>query len=420
MKRSRAPAAEAAKPATIPEGKGSGINRTALLLGALALAIVVWGGLRLRDSAREQWIASASVDQLEAAAKTHPDEADVLARLGTQLLESGNTARAEPLLSRALELDPSSDRRWTEHSKSILGDREAIEHLNQGLKAIPDSPAILAEIARRELAAGDGQRARDTAATATTASPSSPEAWTAYAEVMAAFHRQDDAVTAFRRALGLRDTAEARLALARTLVPLQRYDEVIELCSPLTVARPPVAVSKRQRALALTYSSGARLNGPVTAAEMNAILVQLQEAQGLTSELDRGAQFLPSYFLGQCLLRLGRAREAIPPLERCVALGPQFPGGFYALARAYRVAGHADRAEAARHAELSRALVALEGLNSRLEQHPDDPEALLQTARSLTEIGERSQAADIYRQLIATGRLTKQAQSGLDALSAQR
>lgn len=347
------------------------MKRSMLLLAVLVALALGWGGLQWRERVRQQWLSTASVDALRTEARSHPDQADLLARAGTLLNEAGETAEAEPMLRRAVDLDPSADRAWVELSRSTNNDAAAIETLRQGLRACPDSAAVQAEMAHRLLLAGHGQEARDAVTALTESHPNSAEAWAAYGEVMAAARRQTDAENAYEKSLRLRDAPETRLALARSLIPLQRYDRVRALCAPLVQATPALRVSKAQRARALIFYSGARLNGPLAPSDLTAIQEHLREAEALSPQLAEGERFLPSYFLGECALRAGRPAEAIPRLERSVALGPQFPGSLYSLARAHRLAGHTAKADEAlaRHAKLSRSLTALDAASSR-EQPP--------------------------------------------------
>jgi tetratricopeptide (TPR) repeat protein len=166
----------------------------------------------------------------------------------------------------------------------------------------------------------------------------------------------------YKKALTLRDDPETRLALARIWIPLQRYGEIIEICSPIVDPRKSADISVEQRARALVYTAGARLYEPLTATEIGQLQQQLREADALAERMPQSERFLPPYFMGESLLRSGKPKEAIPFLERSTGLAPMFAGSLYSLARAYRLAGETTKADLAqaRHEQLSKHLTELE------------------------------------------------------------
>ena len=387
------------------------MKRPLLLLSILAGASLVWGGIRLQAVQREERLSKATLEELQASAKERPDQADLLMKLGAALIESGEQERAEPILRRSLELDSSSEAGWVQLSRSFRNDPDAIRLLEERLKTMPDSREAQSELSRRQLASGDAASALKSSEKAITAFPDAADAWAAYGEVLAAVRRQEAAETAFRHSLRLEDNAEVRLSLARVFIPLQRYEKVEVLCAPLISAKPVVSVSKRQRLRALIYHAGSRLNSPLSEAELASIIAQLEEAEMASKSLAPGERFLPFYFLGEGLLRCGKPEAAIASLEHCVGLSPRFPGGLYSLSRAYRLVGDAAKSDAAlaRHTRLSRGLIAMEALNSRLEENPDDANALLKLAKTLAEIGSHEEAAAVCRRLVESGKLPDEA-----------
>jgi tetratricopeptide (TPR) repeat protein len=381
--------------------------------------LLLWGGLRWKEARWQRWTATASREELQTYLQGHPDQPEVMARLGALLREAGERDQAVRLLRRSVELAPDAETNWIEFSRTLADDREAIRVLQNVLKIEPDSAPALAELSGRDLHLGDLETARALAEKAVQLSPESPEAWRSLGEVHLALHRQPDAEKAFRKSLALGDDSETRLALAHALIPLQRYPEVIALCAPLLQPTPTLSVSKAQRARALLYTAGARLYQPLTPQEITDVQSQLLEADGPSAMLPPEERFLPPYFLGESFLRMDRPKEAIPYLERSVALGPMFAGSLYSLARAYRLAGETAKADAAseRHARLSRILSALEMLSNRLQQRPDDAETLLRYGGALAEAGNTAEAAQIYRRMVSMGKNGEEAQRRLNRLS---
>jgi len=396
------------------------MKRPVLLSALLALLLLIWGGLRLQDRQWRRWLATASREELTAYVAAHPDQHDALLRLGVLQRHAGENAEAEKRLRHAVEVAPDDETGWVEFSRALTDDHEAIRVLEEALKTKESSAPMMAELARHYLQSGDVVDARTWAEKATQQQPASPDAWRIRGDVMAATHQAPEAEKDYRKALALRDDPETRLALARTLIPLQRYAEILALCAPIVRAGDSPEISQEQRARALLYTAGGRLYDPLTPAEIAALQAQLQEADSLSAQLTPNERFLPPYFLGESYLRLGKPKEAIPLLERSATMAPMFAGSLYSLARAYRLAGEQAKADATvrRHTRLSRILGEIEMYNNRLEQKPGDAETMLRLADVLTEADDTADAAQIYRHLIAQGKLVARAQHKLQALPA--
>lgn len=391
-----------------------------LLLGSLlALLAVFWGVSMARDRQFRNWIASAPRNEVEAHLATHPDQTDALLRLSFLLRNAGEREAAEKRARRAIEVAPNEERCWTEFSRAASDDKEAIRGLEGFLKVKPESASVRAELARRHLLSGDVAAARTLLEKTLRDSPDSPDGNRVQGDAFAALRQPVDAEKAYRKALSLKDDAETRLALARTLIPLQRYTEIEALCAPVVKAGASPEISQEQRAQALIYAAGGRLYAPLTPQEAAALQERLREADSLSAALRAEERFLAPYFLGESFLRTGNPREAIEPLERSVKLNPMFPGALFSLARAYRLAGDETKADsiAARHIRVSRLLGDLEMYSNRLAQKPGDSEATLRLAGTFEELGNVEQAVSLYRQLAATqGEPAERARKRLKAL----
>src|SRR5262249_33630262 len=157
---------------------------------------------------------------------------------------------------------------------------------------------------------------------------------------------------------------------------------------------------------ALTYYAGSKLYGPLNSEVQAGLRAQLSEADSMSSSLPPEERFLPPYFLGESMRRSGKPKEAIPFLERSVKLAPNYPGAMFSLPRAYRETGDVSKADAAteKHARLGLLIGEVEAYKSRLEQRPDDEDALFKLAESLNELGNARDAAQVYRHLIELGK----------------
>ncbi len=395
------------------------MKRPVILGAMLVLTSLFWVGLIARDRMAHRWIETASRDELQHYVRDHPDRAEALIRLSGMLRAEGDQVEAERLARRAVQVAPGDEASWVALSRADADDREATQGLQNFLKIKPDSAPVMAELARRYMASRDVAGARALADKAVQAQPELPDAWRVRGDVMGALRQEPEAEKDYKKALSLRDDPETRLALARTLIPLQRYPEILALCAPIITPERTAEVSSGQRARALLYSAGARLYDPLTTVELAAVQAQLKEVDSLSSWLPAEERFLPPYFLGESWLRLGRPALAIEPLKRGIAAGPMFAGGLYSLSRAYRLAGDPAKAKetAAKHARLSRILSEVEMYGSRLEQRPNDSDTMLQLAGALTEAGNTADAEQIYRRLIANGQAVQTAQHRLDTLT---
>ncbi len=307
--------------------------------------------------------------------------------------------------------------RWLERRNWLeTANRQALE---SAVQEHGEDPQVMAKLADRYLQDGEVGRARATAEIAIQRFPQSPEAYRSYGLCMLALRRLPDAEKSLQKSLSLADDVETRLALCRTLTPQQRFPLVIELCAPLIASSPSLAVTPQQRASALVYNAGSRLNGPLTSGELEILQQHLQEAMQPASALPVEERFLADYFLGDSMIRADKPAEAIPFLERSVAENPSFPGTLYSLARAYHLSGEETKSRETfvRHEKLSRLLSELDSLNTRLEQRPDDAETLLRMAGALAESGDVAQAAAIYQRLILAGKFSSLAEKRLKDLS---
>ncbi len=394
------------------------MKRPLLLVSTLAVLATVWGVTIARDRQFRSWIATAPRNEAEAYVASHPDQPDALLRLAFLLRSAGEREAAERRARHAVEVAPSDERCWVEYSRAASDDKEAIRGLEGFLKLQADSAPVRAELARRYLLAGDVSTTRPLIEKALQASPESPDANRVQGDLFSVLRQLPDAEKAYRKSLALHDDNETRLALARTLIPLQRYAEIAGLCAPVVKAGVSSEISQEQRAEALVYTAGGRLYAPLTPQEIEGLQAQLREADSLSNALHAEERFLAPYFLGESFLRSGRPKEAIEPLERSVKRNPMFPGSLFSLSRAYRLAGESAKADSAtvRHARISRLLGELEMYSNRLTQKPDDAEAMLRLAGTFEEMGNKGQAISLYRKLAAQEKYADTAQKRLKAL----
>ena len=128
------------------------------------------------------------------------------------------------------------------------------------------------------------------------------------------------------------------------------------------------------------------------------------------------------YNLGICLSELGRVRESVAPLEKCIAIDPQYVSGLIGLGVAYVRLGRLDEASVAlrkavqldpNNAYANRNLAVVLTKTGTLQDAlpffrqaalltPQDPAVQLALAQCLMELGgaHRAEADKVYKQII--------------------
>jgi tetratricopeptide (TPR) repeat protein len=123
--------------------------------------------------------------------------------------------------------------------------------------------------------------------------------------------------------------------------------------------------------------------------------------------------------LGTIAARQGRHADAIPHLERAIALYPEFGSAHYALARAYRAVGRRDEAEAAlaKHAAYgARWPSTADPLAASVAVLREDSGALLQRGVKQADAGELEQAIASHEAALALNPSFAQAHANLVVL----
>ena len=315
---------------------------------------------------------TADEASLASAVKDNKDDAGAAAALAGYKLRAGNKAEAETLLKHAAEIEPENPEIWMLLGETIADDREAINALESFEKLHPENGEIIAAVSRRCLHAGDANLALVNAQKAVKASPDSAICLTALADAEAASGNATAAEKDYKTAIEKGDEPDARLGLARILIPLQRYSEIDLVCSPLLTLPAPQKISLEQSARATAYMVGAMFAAVDTPENRARLETTIAKMNALEANLPPEERFLPPYFTGEYLLRGSKPAEAIPLLQKSVQLGPEFPGSLYSLSRALRLAGKAKEADAAlaAHAKLIQRHAAMESAADRQQaQH---------------------------------------------------
>lgn len=269
---------------------------------------------------------------------------------------------------------------WPGIEKSVAGGQ--YRHALEELARLPATPRrhLLASKAWDGL--GDPQRAVQEAEAALSLAPALEAAHLQLGQIFLSRNTPEAALEIFTEALGvLPDSLLLRLGRGLALKDLLRYDEAEKELAECLRRRPgfPIAFD----ALATVYLHSKRYpeamgladdyrrrypadyRGPYFAAAAREGAKQdPAEALALAREsVQRNARYAAGYALiGKLLLQSGSAKEAVAPLERAVALRPDYTPAVLHLAQAYKANG--QEPEAARAFEQLRQLKAREQIGS--------------------------------------------------------
>ena len=238
----------------------------------------------------------------------------------------------------------------------------------------------------------------------------------------AARRAPDDAQAAGRLARVLHaweqwEAARAAYARAQALAP-QAYEwRYLEGLVLQRLARPDLAVAAFREAVS---RGPAYLPARLKLAEALLDAGELDESRTRFTELtDPACAPAVQFGLGTIAVRQGRPADAIPYLQRAIALFPEFGSAHYALARAYRALGRRDEAEAAlaKHAQYGARWPGLDDpVAASVSSLRADPAALLQRGVKQADAGDLEQAIASHEAALALNSTFAQAHANLIVL----
>jgi tetratricopeptide (TPR) repeat protein len=286
----------------------------------------------------------------------------------------------------------------------------AVAEFEKALDAHPASASIRTEMAKTLLQMGEVTRAVQRCTEATELAPDDVEAHyllgRIYYRTRSQPHMRERALERFERVLeidpnhldALHDAAELSLED-------QRYERAAELFRRLrglnpgfigayySEARARLELNDPERAVE-SLEQGLDVRDDIP--EYLLLLADLYRRDGELEEavrvyrrgLAHGPEPRLNEGLARTLVALGRGEEAIPVLEKVVAMQPQEPQLRLDLARAYRQARNLDRAA--------------EVLGELSEQDPENVQIGFELASVLTLMGDRGRASSKFEALLAS------------------
>lgn len=148
--------------------------------------------------------------------------------LGSAQALGGDLPGAVSSLQRAVEISPTHPEPYYRLALVLLEgyrDRDAQEVLSRGLKTIPDSALLLFAMGLVEQVDGQYREALEYTQKSLERDRARPEAWAAAGELYQSLGQYDQALEAYRTAIGLGAVPEEKVKYAGLLIRLQRYDE---------------------------------------------------------------------------------------------------------------------------------------------------------------------------------------------------
>lgn len=308
-------------------------------LGAV-LAIAAWGILHGPWYTERHYAHMTLAELLRERGKATNDPAEpenpvLLYYLGKQLNQQNRFAEADPILRKAVGLDPEEARFRDEWTKALLGSgltTAAFGQLQQFAGTHPKSAPAHFLLGKFYFTQRSMRRASEEFEQAVTLDADYGEGWAYLAAARQALGELEPARKACARAVQLRpNNAEDRLLNAALLAAASQPDAARQEFIRAVELSPDIATTHREYARWL-LDSGGRPGDVVTAEKEAARAMSLDANDGVACRI-----------YGRALLAQSRAQEALAPLLRAAELDPYDPAPALSLREAYQQIGNADK-----------------------------------------------------------------------------
>jgi tetratricopeptide (TPR) repeat protein len=343
----------------------------------------------------ERALKTASLSQLQAAARHEPGNPRPCYYLGLRLLELGQPTPAEQAFRRAADLDSDDAKSWLGAATAAAARGDIQEGLGIAIAFVrrhPDNADGHFTIAQLCVVQGSFQHAYEEALTATRLDPHDADAWRLAGEAALARGQQPEAEQALRRAIAQspRDW-RSELDLGNLLIRRGPSEEGTACLETATRLAPTEALPSLRL-------GAQRLRQAVTPAQIEAArqtLLQSAQLQANNAEVN--------HQLGISEIRLGHPQAARDYLERAQNCAP----ADLSIVSDLIVVDRLLHATPALEQETDRRqkLLAYQNQQRRLldkvKADPGDPQPLWKLARLCAQSGNRLQADRYYRLLLA-------------------
>jgi superkiller protein 3 len=288
---------------------------------------------------------------------------------------------------------------------------QAIAWFKTALAGRPHDPEILRRLSAAAYDLGDRETLMGALKTLTEVAPGDARAWRTLGlvtlEAPEGGERESDlAIQAYERSLQLDPgQPQARLELAEVLVRVGRFDE----------AERQLRDSERH----IPRSEWSDLMSQIARGKGD-----LERCRALVEDGLKGAPNHPGLLArrGQLAQAEGRFPEAVEWYDRAIAAEPYDPQWYYMRGVALRKLGRGDEADrdAARAAELKRAVADMSRLNAEASDNPTDPDVRVRIGRLCESLGKPELAASWYRAALACDPRSAEALAALQPLLPRR
>lgn len=378
--------ANTATPAPSPSAQRALSSTRRWLRTALALVLCLAAAfLALRQTPwyQERRLQSLSLAELQ---RERADRGDTNARLlyylGRRLNEQERFADADPVLRKAVGLDPDSPRLRDEWARALVGSgliTAAFGELRQFAGTHPNSAPAHLLLGKFYVAQNSMNRAVEELSRAVQIDPSLREGWSYLVAAYDSLRNYPQANAAAEKAAALRpNDFTSQLHLATEKAHLNDVDGALLGFARAVELDPGSALAHREYARWLLHAGAQRAN-------LDRAIGEARRAAEITPQ-DAEAQML----LGSALQQHGDLAAAAGPLQRAAELAAHAPAPALALAQVLDRLGHASEGHAWMEAYRSRQqrYDFKAKLRARLELNAKDVPTQRRFARLLAEEGD--------------------------------
>lgn len=274
-----------------------------------------------------------AVPVLERGLHLNPDMQTAVAVLGLSYFELGESAKAEPLLEQALRANPSDDNveMSLAHVLLALGkNQDAIQHLNAYLRRNPNDQEAWYILGKTYL-----QMSEDALAKVNQINPNSYVAHEVAGEIDESMKNYDGALVEFKKAVDLAPQQPGtHLRLGNVYWVMGKWQSAQQQFQAELAIAPTDCIARWKLA-----NSMLQANAP-----NDAVLGQLNQTISgcpnlMQARVDRA----------RVLIKLNRAKDALPDLLMAENKSPDEPSIHFLLASAYRAQGQMAQARQELH-----------------------------------------------------------------------
>ncbi len=261
--------------------------------------------------------------QFRQAVKSKPDSQPARNALGLALQASGHPDEAEGEFNRSLQLNPRSADTLERLGELYSSERRynaAIEKFQQAAEISPADPDLQIEWAVAYSNNGDSARAIQMLSRLIEAQPNLPQAHFNLATVYANAKQFREAADEYTATLKLDPENDvARLSLVKAYASISNFDSALPVASEYVKRKPKDA-------------EGHYLLGNVYRGMGDYPSAERELRFAVAGEDEYG----PHYDLGFVLLKEGKAKEALPQLQRAIKIRPDSAEAHFQLASVLR------------------------------------------------------------------------------------